>query len=840
MLRRLAAIALSVLSTAVTVHAANPVDVHGRLQVVGNRIVGEKSGDTVQLAGMSFFWSNWMGQFWNESTVDWLVDDFHCSIVRATMGADFVDASGAISGIASASDIHTGMLLTETVVDEATRRGIYSIIDWHSHHAPAHTADAVKFFDTLATKYGNNPGVVFEIFNEPWSNDYTWAQIKAYANTVIPVIRKHSNNLIVVGSREWSRDLDEATQDPIVDSNVAYVLHFYAGSHRDSLRWQGDSALSRGKAVFVSEWGTTIDDGGSKDKTVYTDESNKWLAWMDSNRISSCNWSVENKAESSAILTGSASTTGGWDTAKDLTTSGNFVRAAIRARNTQYSFGPPPIDSSSLPGRIQAESYAKDSALTKTTNSGADGQYLGNSAVKSWAQWNVTMPQARKVSMALRVASDRTTGLTVKVNGVLVKTTSFPTTGGWGTWATISTDSFQVPAGPITIRIDWTNVFDLDWFELHGRATDTGVVTPPDTTQVDTTKTDSTKIDSARIQAETYAKDSLVTKSSNAGSDGQYLGNSQVGSWAQWTLSRSDPTMVSLSMRVASDRTTGLVVKVDGVQVTKKTFPTTGGWGTWATIQTDSFRVPSGAVTVRVEWTDVFDLDWFELNGRLDTETVPPPDTAHGDSLRVYALSNTAIDPTSGLKITGTGDAGYLSWSANGSWAEFSLTSSAQEKAVIAMRYATPQDTAKVALKINGIATATVKLPNTGAWGDNATKWSTATSDSIQVPSGAFKLRLTWIGQFDLNWLELRAPNQMTGVRLRSHKELRALCSGRTLLLDLPAAGRVQVLDVQGRSLFSADVPAGTSSLALPSARGRLFVRWITSREMRTLPVMAF
>ncbi len=691
MLRRIAAIALPVLSATFSVRAANPVDVHGRLQVVGNRIVGAKSGDTVQLAGMSFYWNNWMGDFWNESTVDWLVDDFHCSIMRATMGADFVDGSGAISGIASAADIHNGMLMTETLVDEATRRGIYSIVDWHSHHAPAHTRDAVKYFDTLSAKYGNNPGVIFEIFNEPWKNDYTWAQIKAYADTVIPVIRKHSNNLIVVGSREWSRDLDEATQDPIVDSNVAYVLHFYAGSHGDSLRWQGDSALSRGKAVFVSEWGTTIDDGGSKDTTVYTGESNKWLAWMDSNRISSCNWGVDNKPEASAILTGTASTTGGWDTAKDLTTSGRFVRAAIRARNTQYTFDPPPIDSSLLPGRIQAETFTKDSALTKTINSGSSGSYLGNSDEKSWAQWNVVMPCARKVSMALRVASDRKTGFTVKINGALVKTTTFPTTGGWGTWATINTDSFLVPGGPITVRIEWTDVFDLDWFEFHGHS---------------------------------------------------------------------------------------------------------------------------------------------------DTSTQPL--VVPGDSVRVYAQAFAAIDPSSGLRLNGSGEAGFLGYSANGSWAEFELAASRAERAVLVFGVATPQDTAKLGLQINGASVGTLKIPCTGDWGSNPAKWQTVTTDSFQIPAGGVHLRLTWVGQFDLNWVELRSPASVSSVRPLDRVAFHATCAGNTLRVDLPEAGRLQVLDALGRVLVGYDAPAGTSAISLTAARGRLFVRWISAKGVRTLPLMAF
>jgi endoglucanase len=35
---------------------------------------------------MSFFWSQWMEKFYNPQVVDWLVDDWKVSVVRAAMG----------------------------------------------------------------------------------------------------------------------------------------------------------------------------------------------------------------------------------------------------------------------------------------------------------------------------------------------------------------------------------------------------------------------------------------------------------------------------------------------------------------------------------------------------------------------------------------------------------------------------------------------------------------------------------------------------------------------------------------------------------------------------------
>lgn len=78
----------------ITMYASNQIfaqkDVvfrYGHLSVSGSYMVGQY-GDTVQLRGMSLFWSQWMPQYYNAETIGWLKDDWKCTVIRAAMGVD--------------------------------------------------------------------------------------------------------------------------------------------------------------------------------------------------------------------------------------------------------------------------------------------------------------------------------------------------------------------------------------------------------------------------------------------------------------------------------------------------------------------------------------------------------------------------------------------------------------------------------------------------------------------------------------------------------------------------------------------------------------------------------
>ncbi|CAK0841057.1 unnamed protein product [Prorocentrum cordatum] len=295
------------------------VQQHGRLRVQGNTIVGEH-GMPVRLRGMSMFWSQWMGDYWNPDTIRWLKEDWHVSFIRAAMGVEqggYLENPGA----------ETAKL--QAVVDACIDAGIYVVIDWHAYHGEDHVEEAKAFFGEMAQKYGDKPHVLFETYNEPQQVDWSGV-IKPYHEQVVPVIRKHSDNIIILGTRTWSQEVDVASQDPVHGDNLAYTVHFYAASMGADLRGKVSAALANGAAIFATEWGTCEYTG---DGRLDLEESQAWQDFMEENHISDSNWAISNKEESCSALRGGASGSGGWSEG-DLTESGSWVRRSIREYNS--------------------------------------------------------------------------------------------------------------------------------------------------------------------------------------------------------------------------------------------------------------------------------------------------------------------------------------------------------------------------------------------------------------------------------------------------------------------------------------------------------------------------
>lgn len=271
---------------------------------------------------MSLFWSNtgWGAEkFYNADLVNNLADHYNVALIRAAIGAH--ESGGYETSPAP------NLNRARSIIDAAIAKGMYVIVDWHSHELLLE--DAQEFFETLAVEYATAENVIWETFNEPPGGTYSWEVLKPYHEAVIQTNRDAgSTNLVIVGSPTWSQDADVAAADPITsDANVAYTLHFYAGTHRQSLRDKADDALDAGVAIFVTEYGTTDASGNGGFDPVETD---LWLDWMDVNQISSANWSMNDKAESASALRGGSSAGGPWGSG-DLTESGALVLEYVRA-----------------------------------------------------------------------------------------------------------------------------------------------------------------------------------------------------------------------------------------------------------------------------------------------------------------------------------------------------------------------------------------------------------------------------------------------------------------------------------------------------------------------------
>jgi len=305
-----------------------PVEIHGQLSVSGNKIV-DKNGDPVQLRGMSLFWSQWIPKYYNASAVKWLKDDWCINVIRAAMAAD--SANNGYARNATIAETEKNKVIT--VVDAAIAQGIYVIIDYHSHnaHFPKNRAAAKQFFAEMSAKYKDVPNVIYEPWNEPIfngaSNANAWTTtIKPYHEEIIDIIRANDpDNIIVCGTRIWSQRVDEAALNPIDKPNIAYTLHYYAHSHKLSLRNIALDAMDDGIALFVTEYGTCDASG---DGGFNAAESKTWWAFLDEHKISYCNWSVADKEETASVLMPNAHRNGNW-TEDDLTESGKLVKADL-------------------------------------------------------------------------------------------------------------------------------------------------------------------------------------------------------------------------------------------------------------------------------------------------------------------------------------------------------------------------------------------------------------------------------------------------------------------------------------------------------------------------------
>jgi endoglucanase len=300
---------------------ANPVGDHGQLAVVGTQL-RDQTGKPVQLKGVSSQWLNYESRNFPESkeAIAYARDHWKLSVIRAAMGTEA--AGGYLNSATGKAAMQSKV---NTIIENAIALGIYVIVDWHTSAAVTATttqqAAAIAFFTDIAQRYGSSPNVIYEPFNEP--RRVTWAQIKPYHEAVVAAIRAvDPDNLIVLGTPTFSQDVDIAAQDPVAGTNLLYTLHFYACTHKQTLRDKANVALAMGAPLFITEFGATPADGGTPgngDNIVCEDEANTWFSWMAENGISGAGWKLDQCADTSCLLTFQAPVDGPWT--DDLLTS---------------------------------------------------------------------------------------------------------------------------------------------------------------------------------------------------------------------------------------------------------------------------------------------------------------------------------------------------------------------------------------------------------------------------------------------------------------------------------------------------------------------------------------
>lgn len=296
----------------------------GALKVVGAQLT-DAAGEPVQLRGVSTHGLAWYPQYVNQEFFTELREVWGANVVRlATYSAEEGGYALETSDRAALND------LVVRGVQYAQAADLYAVVDWHTlsdANPLTNQWAAEEFFRSVSGALGDADNVIYEICNEP-NGSTSWADIKAYAEAVIPIIRANDPDaVIVVGTPTWSQDLAAAAADPLPDANVMYALHFYAATHEDDLRHALSTAVAGGLPVFVTEFGICEVSGAGE---IDYASANLWVRLMNELDVSYICWNLSNKDETAALFKPGCAKTSGF-TLDDLTDEGLWLVDTLKS-----------------------------------------------------------------------------------------------------------------------------------------------------------------------------------------------------------------------------------------------------------------------------------------------------------------------------------------------------------------------------------------------------------------------------------------------------------------------------------------------------------------------------
>jgi hypothetical protein len=154
---------------------------------------------------------------------------------------------------------------------------------------------STNFWQDVATRYKNNPAVLFDLYNEP--KDDSWAIWKnggqsssgfhtpgfqSLVNTIRTTVG--ANNIIVAGGLGWAYDMTGIASNALSDPSghgIAYEAHIYdnKGSGEPGI-WNTNVtvAVKAGYCVIIGEFGPN--NSGSQDNSGCTPFESDLISWI--------------------------------------------------------------------------------------------------------------------------------------------------------------------------------------------------------------------------------------------------------------------------------------------------------------------------------------------------------------------------------------------------------------------------------------------------------------------------------------------------------------------------------------------------------------------------------
>ncbi|MEO6013984.1 MAG: cellulase family glycosylhydrolase [Devosia sp.] len=241
-----------------------------RIEIDGNRFLYD--GKLLRLTGIAVGDPTYVRALrplsdYQALAADWRVNCVRISVLPALWRADPDAMSAALAANVAA----------------ARAQELFVIIDWHRIGFPdlydpippadwglppdvmiASLNETAAFWQIMARQYGDDPSIIFEIWNEPSADAYLWTAtgqhwpiFKAAWEQIIAAIRPLADNIVLCGGGYWAHDLVGVKDDLIADARTAYAWHAYPNAERGNMeaRIQTLGGLQAVKPIVVTEWG---------------------------------------------------------------------------------------------------------------------------------------------------------------------------------------------------------------------------------------------------------------------------------------------------------------------------------------------------------------------------------------------------------------------------------------------------------------------------------------------------------------------------------------------------------------------------------------------------------
>lgn len=298
-----------------------PVSANGSLAVEGQRIVNE-DGYNFDLKGISTMNIGWQPEYVNRDAFLTARDKWGVNTIRLP-----IPTSGS-HGYCRKENREVILETLELGIDLAEELGMYVIVDWHTLNEKdpnIYREYAIEVLDYISQKYQDARHIIYEICNEPNGSRVRWKKIKAYAEQVIPVIREHDPNaIIIVGTPDFCTNLEGPIKDPIIGvDNLMYSYHFYAGSSMIRRREEFQSWAETGLPILVSEFSVSETDSDGTDAPAFV-SANHWMKLLDDYGIGKVYFSLSAEEQTNAMLRADCDKRGSWSR-EDLSESGCWV-----------------------------------------------------------------------------------------------------------------------------------------------------------------------------------------------------------------------------------------------------------------------------------------------------------------------------------------------------------------------------------------------------------------------------------------------------------------------------------------------------------------------------------